>query len=1054
MNAIIMAAGTSSRFAPLSYEKPKGLLKVKGEILIERQISQLQEAGITDIIIVVGYMAEKFMYLKEKFGVKIVINEDYNRYNNTSSIIRVIDELGDTYLCSSDNYFPNNVFHGCHKESFYSALYAEGETEEYCLTTDKNDIITDVNIGGRNAWYMVGHVFFNKDFSKKFREIMKKEYDRGETRLGYWEDVFARYIKELPPMKIHKYQPHDIEEFDSLEELRKFDDEYINNTGCTIFHNICNVLKCEEKDITDIVILKNGMTNASFAFSCKKDGRKYVYRHPGTGTEEFICRDSEYFSMQVAKEYKLDKTFIYMHPTKGWKISYFIENAKILDYHNEKELTQAMTLLSKLHEINVQSKYPYRLWDSATDFLHKIQKLHKDDSSDFYKLHDKIEKLYKYAQGDGWPECLNHCDALAANFLIGEDGNMTLIDWEYSGQGDTAQDLGSFIACSDLSYDEALFAINKYVGHKATNEELRHYLAYTAIAAYCWWLWAIYQEANSVDTGDFMKLWHDYSYLYYNKAISLYEKQGISTAVILAARKEYDSDIPYPLMPFDGKNNLIDRTLSILRELQFSNIIIVTGYKTELFNKYKSDDVKVIVNKDYEFTSSMGSLALIKDHVKSDFLLLEADTFYEKKVLEQLAATEYPNCFAITEETGSGDECYVEVKAGFIKKLSKDRYRICNIEGEMIGATKVSKQVFLAMVNLYEESTNPLLNYEYLLMDVTEVLDRPYIYFKNLIWGDVDTQEDFKRLQNDIYRRLQRKENPYDKDNLLMHLSNIFHNDDVTKAQITQIGGMSNKNFRIDLNGQRYVLRVPGIGSEGMVDRHFEEFNSIEGSKIGINPPIRYFNPDTGIKLVEFIEDAETLNAATIQRHDNMKKIVDVYRLLHTSHVRLTNEFNIFREMEKYDRLIEMAGATMYEGWEEIRPLVMALESRLNDLGVELHPCHNDAVPENFIKSKEGTIYLIDWEYSGMNDPMADFAALFLESDFTEENQDFILSLYFNGTIPENVSEKITSYQILWDCLWAQWTVIKEAKGDDFGTYGMNRYQRARKKMYRINNKN
>lgn len=1049
-----MAAGTSSRFAPLSYEKPKGLLKVKGEILIERQISQLQEAGITDIIIVVGYMAEKFMYLKEKFGVKIVINEDYNRYNNTSSIIRVIDELGDTYLCSSDNYFPNNVFHGCHKESFYSALYAEGETEEYCLTTDKNDIITDVNIGGRNAWYMVGHVFFNKDFSKKFREIMKKEYDRGETRLGYWEDVFARYIKELPPMKIHKYQPHDIEEFDSLEELRKFDDEYINNTGCTIFHNICNVLKCEEKDITDIVILKNGMTNASFAFSCKKDGRKYVYRHPGTGTEEFICRDSEYFSMQVAKEYKLDKTFIYMHPTKGWKISYFVENAKILDYHNEKELTQAMTLLSKLHEINVQSKYPYRLWDSATDFLHKIQKLHKDDSSDFYKLHDKIEKLYKYAQGDGWPECLNHCDALAANFLIGEDGNMTLIDWEYSGQGDTAQDLGSFIACSDLSYDEALFAINKYVGHKATNEELRHYLAYTAIAAYCWWLWAIYQEANSVDTGDFMKLWHDYSYLYYNKAISLYEKQGISTAVILAARKEYDSDIPYPLMPFDGKNNLIDRTLSILRELHFSNIIIVTGYNTEFFNKYKSDDVKVIVNKDYEFTSSMGSLALIKDHVKSDFLLLEADTFYEKKVLEQLAATEYPNCFAITEETGSGDECYVEVKAGFIKKLSKDRHCICNLEGEMIGATKVSKQVFLAMVNLYEESTNPLLNYEYLLMDVTEVLDRPYIYFKNLIWGDVDTQEDFKRLQNDIYRRLQRKENPYDKDNLLMHLSNIFHNDDVTKAQITQIGGMSNKNFRIDLNGQRYVLRVPGIGSEGMVDRHFEEFNSIEGSKIGINPPIRYFNPDTGIKLVEFIEDAETLNAATIQRHDNMKKIVDVYRLLHTSHVRLTNEFNIFREMEKYDRLIEMAGATMYEGWEEIRPLVMALESRLNDLGVELHPCHNDAVPENFIKSKEGTIYLIDWEYSGMNDPMADFAALFLESDFTEENQDFILSLYFNGTIPENVSEKITSYQILWDCLWAQWTVIKEAKGDDFGTYGMNRYQRARKNLYRINNKN
>ena len=103
MNAIIMAAGTSSRFAPLSYEKPKGLLEVKGEILIERQIRQLHEAGIHDITVVVGYKSEMFRYLEEKHNVRLVLNEDYNIYNNTSSIIRVIDQLADTYICSSDN---------------------------------------------------------------------------------------------------------------------------------------------------------------------------------------------------------------------------------------------------------------------------------------------------------------------------------------------------------------------------------------------------------------------------------------------------------------------------------------------------------------------------------------------------------------------------------------------------------------------------------------------------------------------------------------------------------------------------------------------------------------------------------------------------------------------------------------------------------------------------------------------------------------------------------------------------------------------------------------
>ena len=527
MNAIIMAAGTSSRFAPLSYEKPKGMLEVKGEILIERQIRQLQEAGITSIIVVVGYKSSQFLYLEEKFGVRLVMNEDYNIYNNTSSIMRVLDCLEDTYICSSDNWFPKNVFMEHTEESYYSALYAEGPTKEYCMTTDEDGYITGVSVGGQDSWYMIGHAFFSKDFSEKFKEIMIEEYKKEETRQGYWEDVYLRYINDLPKMKLHKYQPNDIEEFDSLEELRKFDGKYINNTGSRIIRNICSVLSCEERDITDITVLKNGMTNSSFCFTNTKDGKRYVYRHPGEGTEEFINRESEYFSMQVAKDLEIDKTFIHMDRQEGWKISYFVENARILDYHNKKELSEALGLLARLHKANIQSEYPYRLWDQANDFLQKIQKLGKDDSSDFYSLNERISTLYEHTIADNWPECLNHCDALAANFLISENAqksmDMTLMDWEYSGQGDTAQDLGSFIACSDLSYEEALDAIEMYLGHKQTPEEERHFLAYTAIASYCWYLWAIYQECNGVDTGEFLDLWHRYSYLYSEKALALYE---------------------------------------------------------------------------------------------------------------------------------------------------------------------------------------------------------------------------------------------------------------------------------------------------------------------------------------------------------------------------------------------------------------------------------------------------------------------------------------------------------------------------------------------------
>ena len=292
----------------------------------------------------------------------------------------------------------------------------------------------------------------------------------------------------------------------------------------------------------------------------------------------------------------------------------------------------------------------------------------------------------------------------------------------------------------------------------------------------------------------------------------------------------------------------------------------------------------------------------------------------------------------MTEESGSGDECYVETKNGFVTKITKDRHRVCNFEGEMMGITRISYDTFQKLIYAWEHSTNPYLNYEYLLMDVTEPLDRPYLYFNNVIWGDVDCKEDFKRLENELWLTLRRKENPYDEENLRNYLMEIFPDKDMSTAVITQIGGMSNKNFRVDFEGKSYVLRVPGNGSEGMVERANEEYNAIESCKLGVNPPIRYFNADNGVKLADFVENAETLNAATVQRHDNMRKIATIYQTIHNSHIRRKNEFNIFREIEKYDELMNQVGAQMYDGWENVRPQVMSLEEHLNNLGVDLKP--------------------------------------------------------------------------------------------------------------------
>ena len=525
----------------------------------------------------------------------------------------------------------------------------------------------------------------------------------------------------------------------------------------------------------------------------------------------------------------------------------------------------------------------------------------------------------------------------------------------------------------------------------------------------------------------------------------------MKTAVILSARKDKNTEIPYPLKPYYENSCLIDRTIEALTALSYDNILLIVGGQAQLYQRYASETVRLVLNPDFKFTSSMGSLAMAAPYIKDDFLLVEGDTFYEYKVLKELSETKNENCFAITEESGSGDEAFVETRSGYITKISKDRHQICNFEGELLGIVKISKHSFDRMMNKWKNSNNPYLNYEYLLFDSTDVLDRPYIKFTNLIWGDVDCEEDFNKLRNYIYPKLRRKENPFDYENLISYLKVIFPNEQIeNEVKISQIGGMSNKNFKVTKGVYEYVLRVPGIGAEGMVVRSNEEQNSLQACKMGINPPIRYFNSETGIKLADFVKNAETLNRATIQRPSNMKKIANIFRTLHHSHVRFGNEFNVFKEILNYEYLLEKAEGKMYEGYEPIRKKVFQLEDYLNQLGVSVKPCHNDLVAENFLKAEDGTIYLIDWEYSGMNDPMWDIAALFLESNFTDESKDYFLSHYFDGNEPENARKKILVYQILMDYLWAVGTCSKETQGDDFGTYGMDRYTRAIENLKKI----
>ena len=279
-NAVIMAAGTSSRFAPLSYERPKGLITVKGDVLIERQIRQLKESGINDITVVTGYKAEEFQYLKEKFGIQLVHNPYYKTRNNNASIKVVENLLSNTYICSADNYFHQNPFEREVDSAYYAAVYSDGPTKEWCMETDSDGWIQKVTIGGENAWYMLGHTFWDEKFSSAFRVILDEVYDDPETADKLWEDIYIEHLGQLR-MKIRKYPADYIFEFDTLDELRSFDKSYLHDTHSQILKSLASKLKVTEGDIVHIHCLKDAKSTEAIGFTFDANGNHYSYLYDG-----------------------------------------------------------------------------------------------------------------------------------------------------------------------------------------------------------------------------------------------------------------------------------------------------------------------------------------------------------------------------------------------------------------------------------------------------------------------------------------------------------------------------------------------------------------------------------------------------------------------------------------------------------------------------------------------------------------------------------------------------------------------------------------------------
>ncbi len=221
MRAIILAAGKGTRLRPLTLETPKPLIKINGESIIERQINFLKDIGISEIIVVTGYLKEEFNFLIEKYGVKLIYNDKYDIYNNIYTMYLVKNYLKNSYVIEGDVYIYRNFLNKDIKKSSYFGVIKNNYSNEWILRADNDNNVTQIDIGTEDGQYIMSGVsYWNEEDAKFIIDKLNNYISNENFKEMFWDDVVKDNIKNMN-IKIEKINSNDVYEIDSIDDLNK-----------------------------------------------------------------------------------------------------------------------------------------------------------------------------------------------------------------------------------------------------------------------------------------------------------------------------------------------------------------------------------------------------------------------------------------------------------------------------------------------------------------------------------------------------------------------------------------------------------------------------------------------------------------------------------------------------------------------------------------------------------------------------------------------------------------------------------------------------------------
>ena len=224
MRAIILAAGMGTRLRPLTLTTPKSLIKVGEQTLIERQILFLNEIGISEIIVVTGYLAEKFGFLEKKYGIKLIHNDNYDIYNNFYTMYLVREFLSNAYVIDADNYLHTNFLDAKVTDSTYFSAYKRDFKDEWLLKCDSEGLVKEIVVGSGEGTILSGVSYWNTEAGQILNCLLEETVESTDFTNLYWDnlvkdnlDKLIVYKKDIPSDAVFE-----IDNLDDLEQLKEF----------------------------------------------------------------------------------------------------------------------------------------------------------------------------------------------------------------------------------------------------------------------------------------------------------------------------------------------------------------------------------------------------------------------------------------------------------------------------------------------------------------------------------------------------------------------------------------------------------------------------------------------------------------------------------------------------------------------------------------------------------------------------------------------------------------------------------------------------------------